>query len=50
MYELLGGVVMNSIPSNNEITHEFNENLLQLLTLLLEEYLRIEKLNTAPPK
>ena len=51
MYELLGGVVMNYIPcdnvSNNNI-HEFSEDMLDFLSLLLEEYLRVEKIGKAP--
>lgn len=54
-YELLRWyVVMNNTPSNkdisNEVCHEFSEDVLDFLALLLEEYLRVEKLNNAPPK
>lgn len=45
---------MNNTPSNkdisNEVCYEFSEDVLDFLALLLEEYLRVEKLNNAPPK
>ena len=37
----------NSIPSNNVVTHEFSEDVLEFLSLLVEEYLRVKKLNKA---
>lgn len=37
--------MINNIPCNNNVTHEFNEDVLDFLTLLLEEYLRVEKLS-----
>lgn len=46
--------MLNSLPNNlpegfKEPLHEFNEDMLEFLALLVEEYLRVEKLNKFPP-
>lgn len=45
---------MKDIPNSegvpNKVTPEFNEDVLDFLTLLVEEYLRVEKLNKPPPE
>lgn len=55
--ELLGGDLMfNEIPQNIDVdgsVYEFNEDMLEFLTLLIEEDLRqekLQKLNKSPPK
>lgn len=58
MFELLGGgvIVFSAIPQNIEAqnsAHEFSEDLLEFLTLLIEEDLRqtkLQKLNKSPPE
>ncbi|MBR6098633.1 hypothetical protein IKP85_02690 [bacterium] len=46
--------MINNIPDNNDIsdkiTQEFSEDVLNFLILLVDEYLRLEKLNKAPPE
>ena len=47
-------LVINNLPDSNslsnKVTKEFSEDMLEFLTLLVDEYLRIKKLNKAPPE
>lgn len=44
--------MLNNITPNNTplSTHEYSEDVLEFLTLLVEEYLQQQKVNKSPPE
>ena len=47
-------LVINNLPDSNslsnKVTKEFSEDVLEFLTLLVDAYLQVRKLNKAPPE